>query len=72
MGLPGQGQHPKVQDAMQRIADCVSQSEAALGLMVRNSETALEWKEKGARFIAIALESVLGPATKNYLSQVRN
>ena len=72
MGLPGQGQHPKVQDAMQRIADCVSQSEAALGLMVRNPETALEWKEKGARFIAIALESVLGPATKNYLSQVRS
>ncbi len=71
LGLPGQAQHPTVQAAMQRIADCVAPTEVALGLMVRNVESAREWRKKGARYIAISLESVLGPAVKHYLQQAK-
>ena len=71
LGLPGQAQHPTVQAAMERIADCVAESDAALGLMVRTPEIAREWQKKGAQFISIALESVIGPAVRNYLEQVR-
>ncbi|MDE2963140.1 MAG: hypothetical protein OXU26_04450, partial [Acidobacteriota bacterium] len=63
--------HPEVQAAMQRIADAVAPTDVALGLMVRNLETARQWRKKGARFIAISLESVLGPAVKGYLQQAR-
>ena len=71
LGVPGQAQHPEVQAAMQRIADAVAPTGVALGLMVRNLESAREWRQKGARFIAISLESVLGPAVKRYLLQAK-
>lgn len=71
LGLPGQAQHPEVQAAMQRVADAVAPTDVALGLMVRNLETARQWRQKGARFIAISLESVLGPAVKRYLQQAK-
>lgn len=71
LGLPGQAQHPTVQAAMQRIADCVAPTDVALGLMVRNVESAREWQAKGAQYIAISLESVLGPAVKHYLQQAK-
>ena len=71
LGLPGQAQHPEVQAAMQRIAEAVAPTGVALGLMVRNLESAREWRQKGARFIAISLESVLGPAVKRYLLQAK-
>ncbi len=71
LGLPGQAQHPTVQAAMQRIADCVAPTDVALGLMVRSVESAREWRKKGARYIAISLESVLAPAVKHYLQQAK-
>ena len=39
--------------------------------MVRDVETARAWRQKGARFIAVSIESVLGPAVKNYLQQAK-
>lgn len=71
LGVPGQLQHPSVQEAMQRIVDAVSGSSAALGVMVPNAAGARAWRERGARYIAINFESLLGPAARAYLGEVR-
>jgi len=70
-GVPGQPQHPAVQAAMQRIVDIVTQSNAALGIMVANARAAQQWRERGARYIATGLEALLSPAAREYLSAAR-
>lgn len=69
-GVPGQPQHPAVQAAMQRIVEIVATSQAALGVMVANQDAAQQWRERGARYITIGLESLLAPAARAYLRAV--
>ncbi len=71
LGLAGQVQHPTVQTAIQRIVDIVTKSNKTLGIMVGNAAAAKQWRERGARYITIGLESVLAPAMKDYLTAVR-
>jgi 4-hydroxy-2-oxoheptanedioate aldolase len=71
LGVPGQPQDPKVQSAMERIVETVAQTRIALGVMVWNAHAARQWRERGARYISIGLESVVSPATREYLSSVR-
>jgi 4-hydroxy-2-oxoheptanedioate aldolase len=71
MGLPGQIQHPDVQAMMQRIANLVTRSDKALGLMIQSIEGAKQWRDRGARFISINFETILRPATLAYLKAVR-
>lgn len=70
-GVPGQPQHPSVQAAMQRIVEVVAQSNASLGVMVSNLQAARQWRERGARYIAIGLEALLVPATRDFLAAAR-
>lgn len=70
-GVPGNVNHPDVQAAMQKIIDTVAGSQAALGIMVANVQAARQWRERGARYIAIGMESVLAPAMRSYLQAVR-
>ncbi len=71
LGLPGEIQHPKVQAVFHRFVETVSGSGLVLGVMVPNAETARQWKARGARYIAVGLESVLNPACRSYLKAVR-
>ena len=71
LGLPGQVQHPTVLEAMNRIADLVISSDKALGLMVRDLDSARQWAARGARYITINLEALLAPAMRGYLQAVR-
>ena len=71
LGLPGQVNHPTVQDAMNRIADLVIPSDKALGLMIRDADQARQWAERGARYITITIETLLAPAMRGYLKGVR-
>ena len=71
LGFPGEVQHPKVQETIQQIADLVSRSDVALGIMVANTEVARHWRDRGARYITIGLESLMSPACRNYLKAVR-
>ncbi len=71
LGFPGQLQHPRVQDAFQRLVETVTGSGAVLGIMVSNAEAARQWQKRGARYIAVGLESVLNPACRSYLKQAR-
>lgn len=71
LGMPGQLQHPTVQKAVQRIVDAVAGSSATLGIMVSNLADARQWRERGARYITVTLESLLVPAMRNYLHEAR-
>ncbi len=71
LGVPGQPQHPSVQEAMQQINDAVKGTDKALGIMVTNADGARQWKERGARYITIGLESLLAPAMRGYVQNVR-
>lgn len=70
-GVPGQPGHPSVQAAIDRITEVVLKSDKTLGIMVPNVQAAQQWRERGARYIAIGLESLLVPAMRDYLKAVR-
>ncbi len=71
IGIPGQPQHPKMQTLMQRIVDAVAPTGLALGIMVPNAETARQWRDRGARYITVALDNLMNPSCRNYLKTVR-
>lgn len=71
LGVPGQSTHPSVLATVDRIVDIVAQSDKALGIMVGNAEAAQQWKQRGARYIAIGFEGLLIPASRDYLKAVR-
>ncbi len=70
-GAPGNLEHPCVQKALNRIVDVVTSSDKALGIMVSNATAAQEWRDRGARFIAIGFEALLRGATRAYLDEAR-
>lgn len=71
LGVPGEINHPLVQETMTRIVDAVAASDKALGILVPNAEAARQWQARGAQFILIVLEALLGPACRGYLQTVR-
>jgi 4-hydroxy-2-oxoheptanedioate aldolase len=71
-GAPGQPGHPAVQAAIDRIAEIVLPSDKALGIMVPNVQAAQQWRDRGARYIAIGFESLLMPAAREYLKTVHS
>ncbi len=72
LGIPGQIQHPKMQAIVQRIVDSVASTELAVGIMVSNAEAARQWRDRGARYIAVGLESLMNPSCRNYLKAARD
>ena len=71
LGLPGQTQHEKVQEAMRRITDIVLDSDAALGLLVPNAQAARDWMGRGARYIATTIDGLIRSSVRGYLEEVR-
>ncbi len=71
LGVPGNKTHPDVVAAMDKVAEAVLKTDIALGTMVNNVQEAHEWKARGTRYITIGLESLMRPACRGYLEQVR-
>jgi 4-hydroxy-2-oxoheptanedioate aldolase len=71
LGVPGQPQHPDVLAAIGKVIQSVSQTSAALGIMVPNVAAARQWRARGMRYIAIGMENILAPAAREYLKTVR-
>lgn len=71
LGVPGDLQHPKVQETMNRIIEVVKDSDKALGILVPNVQAAQQWQERGASYILIVLEAILGPACRGFLQAAR-
>jgi 4-hydroxy-2-oxoheptanedioate aldolase len=71
LGVPGDTENLIVQAALDRIVSAVKQSDKALGVLVSNVQAAQAWRERGARYIVIGLESLLSSACRNYLQAMR-
>jgi 4-hydroxy-2-oxoheptanedioate aldolase len=71
LGYPGDLRHPAVLAAFDEIASVVLKSDKALGVLAANTEASLEWRARGARYIMSVLESIMGPAVREYLRAVR-
>lgn len=71
LGVAGELRHPKLLSACDSIASAVKSRGKALGIMVGNAEAAIEWKERGARYIMIVLEALIAPAVRGFLKTVR-
>lgn len=71
LGLPGQREHPRVQGVVERIVEAVASSDVALGVLVPGLEDALRWRNRGARYIAVQLESLVRTASLDYLASLQ-
>jgi 2-keto-3-deoxy-L-rhamnonate aldolase RhmA len=71
LGVPGDTEHLIMQAALDRIVTAVKQSDKALGVLVSNAQAAQAWRERGARYIVIGLESLLSSACRGYLQAIR-
>lgn len=71
LGVPGEIQHPLVQETITKIIDGVRGSDKAVGILVPNAEAARQWVERGAQFVIIVIDALLGPACRTFLSTVR-
>ncbi len=71
LGHVGNPSHPEVQTAMNRIAHVVNASDKALGIFVGSPADALDWRERGARYLTTGLEPLLSGAMRNYLETIR-
>jgi 4-hydroxy-2-oxoheptanedioate aldolase len=71
LGVPGDTEHLIMQAALDRIVTAVKGSDKALGVLVSNAQAAQAWRERGARYIVIGLESLLGSACRSYLQAMR-
>jgi 4-hydroxy-2-oxoheptanedioate aldolase len=71
LGVPGELEHPKVQQAFDTIIAAVTKTDKALGILVPNVEAALQWQAKGARYIMVVMEALLAPAVRGFLKSAR-
>ena len=71
MGLVGQGGHPELIAAMDRVAEAVAGSDKTLGIFAATLGDAEEWVAKGARYIATGMEGFLRGGMGKYLEGVR-
>jgi 4-hydroxy-2-oxoheptanedioate aldolase len=72
VGVPGELQHPAVQELFDRIISIVTASDKALGILVPNAEAARQWQARGARFVLVVMDALLGPACWGFLHTVRS
>ena len=71
LGVPGEMNHPRVQEAMKRIADETLSAGKVLGVAVADAESSLAWHQKGARYLTVTMESMIRSSCQSYLKTVR-
>lgn len=71
LGHPGFLAHPDVVRAIDRVAEIVTGSDKTLGIFAPTAEAALEWVERGARYVATGLEGLIRSSAADFVSRVR-
>ena len=71
LGVPGQTSHPIVEEAYRTIVDGVLGSHAALGVLVGDEAGAKSWRERGARYVAVTVDSLITRSAQVVLETVR-
>ena len=70
LGVPGQTSHPGVVEAYGAIVEGVQGSDAALGVLVADEAGARAWRERGARYIAVTVDSLVTRSARGLLAAV--
>ena len=71
LGVPGQTAHPLLEEAYEGVARGVQGSDAALGVLVPDEAGAAVWRERGARYIAVTVDSLLVRRARELLAALR-
>ena len=71
MGVPGQLDHPSVQEAIARAKKIVLASGKYLGIVGWDGDYARDAIAEGARFINMSVHALMAKAIKEYLSTAR-
>lgn len=71
LGHPGDTKHPKVAAAIDRVAEAVVGSGAALCVIANSEEEARSWEQRGARIVLYPAFALLGTRLKEVLSAPR-
>jgi 4-hydroxy-2-oxoheptanedioate aldolase len=69
-GVTGATGHPALEEAYDTVAEAVSASPAALGVLVADEAAAERWRARGARYIAVTVDSLVVGRAKAFLSAV--
>jgi 4-hydroxy-2-oxoheptanedioate aldolase len=72
LGVTGQISHPKMREALDRVAAAVVGSRTALGIMAKAPAMAEEWRERGATYITTSLNSLFQPDAQRYVAAMRS
>jgi 2-keto-3-deoxy-L-rhamnonate aldolase RhmA len=68
LGAPGELDAPRVESAIDEIVRAVVPSRCALGVMVSSTDSALRWRDRGARYIAFTLEAMIHDSARAALA----
>ncbi len=72
LGVPGQLDHPLVQDAIQRVVDAAERHGVASGMHIRNLDLLRAWQAKGMRFLMYSTEvRLLSQAAQQAVQAIR-
>lgn len=71
LGVPGQLSHAVVEEAYRTVAEAVRDSPAALGVLVADEAGAADWRERGATYIAVTVDSLVTRTARAFLAAVR-
>jgi len=71
LGVPGQVNHPLVEEKMQHIVDICTSKGIAVGTFVDSISNAKKWTSLGVRYIAYSVDmGIFFEATKSILSEI--
>ena len=71
LGVPGEFQHPKMVDAIEKVRDTCVRLKIAPGIQTRTAALAKFWKERGMRFLGCSNEtSMLFDRAAELVSQI--
>ena len=71
LGLAGHLDHPDVVAAMDEVAGACQRHGLALGIFCGSVEMAVQWLDKGARYIVTGAEGLMARAMHSFLEEVR-
>jgi len=71
LGLAGHLDHPDVVAAMDEVAGACQRHGLALGIFCGSAEMAVQWLDKGARYIVTGAEGLMARAMHSFLEEVR-
>jgi 2-keto-3-deoxy-L-rhamnonate aldolase RhmA len=66
LGIPGETNHPRMQEAIEHIIQTAKKRKAALGILVGTMEAVRQWYDRGIRFLSWSneLRMITGAITK--------